>query len=204
MDKLQEDIFTSLNLDFPLWERVFTLAPLIVVGTKEEKGYDLVPKHMAMPLGHVNHFGFICTPWHGTYKKVRKTKAFTVSFPTTNQVVSTSLSASPRLKGISKSESTVNSLPQSKASFVDALLLKNAYLYLECELYKMIDSFEDNSIITGIIKAAHVHHDCLRMSEIDEGEQLYRHPLFAYIAPGQFAKIMDIYMFPFPKDFNKC
>lgn len=203
MDNLQEDLFTSLNLDLPLWERFFTVAPLIVVGTKEDKGYDLAPKHMAMPFGHGNYFGFICTPSHGTYKNVRKTKAFTVSFPTPDQVVSTSLSASPRLKGISKSESTVNALPLSKASIVDAPLLKNAYLYLECELYKIIDGFDDNSIITGTIKAAHVHHDYLRVSEIDEGQQLYRHPLLAYIAPGRFAKIMDTYAFPFPKDFKK-
>lgn len=203
MDKLQEDLFTTLNLNLPLWERFFIVAPLIVVGTKEDKGYDLAPKHMAMPLGQGNYFGFICTPRHGTYKNVKKTKAFTISFPTPDQVVSTSLSASPRLKGISKSEATVNALPLSKAITVDAPLLKNAYLYLECELFKIIDGFDDSSIITGAIKAAHVHHDYLRMTEKDESEQLHRHHLLAYIAQGRFAKITDTYTFPFPKDFKK-
>ena len=203
MDKLREDLFTSLNLDLPLWERFFIVAPLIVVGTKEDEGYDLAPKHMAMPLGHGNFFGFICTPRHGTYQNVKNTKMFTISFPTPDQIVSTSLSASPRLKGISKSERTVNALPLSKAITMDAPLLKNAYLYLECELYKIIDGFDDSSIITGAIKAAHVHNDYLRVSEKDEGEQVHRHPLLAYIAHGRFAKIVDTYSFPFPKDFEK-
>lgn len=203
MDTLHKDRFTSLNLDLPIWDRVFTVAPLVVIGTKEDEGYDLAPKHMAMPLGHGPYFGFVCTPRHGTYQNVKKNKLFTVSFPTPDQIVSTSLSASPRTADISKSEGTVNALPLEKATTMDAPLLKNAYLYLECALYNVIDGFDDNSLITGTIRAAHVRNDYLRMSEKDEGQQLHDHPLLAYIAYGRFAKISETYAFPFPKDFKK-
>lgn len=33
-----------------LWSRVFSVAPLVVVGTREAEGsYDLAPKHLALP-----------------------------------------------------------------------------------------------------------------------------------------------------------
>ncbi|AKA34255.1 flavin reductase family protein [Flagellimonas lutaonensis] len=203
MDTLQQDRFTSLDLDLPLWDRIFTVAPLVVIGTKEDEGYDLAPKHMAMPLGHGLYFGFVCTPRHGTYQNVKKNRAFTVSFPTPDQIVPTSLSASPRTEDISKSEGTVKALPLIKAATIDAPLLRGAYLYLECELYKVIDGFDDNSLVAGTIKAAHINKDYLRMSEKDERQQLHDHPLLAYIAHGRFAKIKDTHVFPFPKDFKK-
>ena len=34
-----------------LWQRVFAVAPLVLVGTKEADHYNFAPKHMAMPLG---------------------------------------------------------------------------------------------------------------------------------------------------------
>ncbi|NNJ88598.1 MAG: flavin reductase, partial [Eudoraea sp.] len=63
--------------------------------------------------------------------------------------------------------------------------------------------FDDNSLIAGKIKAAHVHTDYLRISENDEQEQLKTHPLLAYISHGRFAKISETYNFPFPKDFKR-
>ena len=42
----------TLSVDLPVWDRVFTVNPLVLVGTKEEDGgYDLAPKHMAFPIG---------------------------------------------------------------------------------------------------------------------------------------------------------
>jgi len=59
----------SLDPDQPVWERFFSVSPLIVVGTRDEDGsYDLAPKHMATPLGWDNYFGFVCTPRHHTYR----------------------------------------------------------------------------------------------------------------------------------------
>jgi flavin reductase (DIM6/NTAB) family NADH-FMN oxidoreductase RutF len=203
MDVLQDKSYVSLDTRSPIWDRIFTVAPLVVVGTKEEDGYDLAPKHMATPLGFDNYFGFVCTPRHGTYQNVKKTEEFTVSFPKPDQVTTTSLSASPRTEELAKSQQIIESLPLVKAACMDAPLVKDAYLYLECELFRIIDGFGENSIITGKIKEAYVHNDYLRVSERDDQEQLRNNPLLAYIPYGRFAKIDETYNFPFPKDFKR-
>ncbi|MBT8315709.1 MAG: flavin reductase family protein [Maribacter sp.] len=203
MNILQKDNFTTLDIELPIWDRIFTVAPLVVIGTKEDKGYDLAPKHMATPLGFGNYFGFVCTSRHGTYHNIKAYKEFSVSFPSPEQIVTTSLSSSPRSEEISKSQGIIEALPIVKATLMDVPMIKDAYLYFECELYKIIDGFDDYSIITGLIKAAHVHNDYLRVSEQDEQEQLYQNPLLAYISTGRFAKIADTYSFPFPKDFKR-
>lgn len=203
MDTIRVKNYVSLNTEIPIWDRIFTVAPLIVIGTKEQEGYGLAPKHMATPLGFDNYFGFVCTPRHGTYQNIKKTGEFTVSFPKPDQVTTTSLSASPRTEALTKSQQIVESLPLIKAASMDAPLIKDAYLYLECELFKIIDGFGENSIITGKIKEAYVHNDYLRVSEKDEQEQLKNNPLLAYISYGRFAKIGETYNFPFPKDFKR-
>ena len=50
-----------------LWRAVFSVAPLVLVGTKEGDGYDFAPKHMAMPLGWEGFYCFVCSPRHATY-----------------------------------------------------------------------------------------------------------------------------------------
>ncbi len=200
--QLQEN-YVSLSPLNPIWDRVFTVAPLVIIGTKEESGFDLAPKHMATPLSFGNYFGFVCTPKHHTYHNVKKTGEFTVSFPRPEQIVTTSLSATPRKKGITKSDGIVGALATITAKTMDAPIIKGAYLYLECELFKIIDGFDENSLIAGKIKAAHVHKEYLRISENDEQEQLKKYPLLAYIANGRFAEISETYNFPFPKDFKR-
>ena len=70
----------SLPLDEPVWERFFTVFPLVLVGTREEDGgHDLAPKHLAMPLSWGNWFGFVCTPRHRTYENAVRMGAFTFS-----------------------------------------------------------------------------------------------------------------------------
>ena len=40
-----------IAVDQPIWERFYTVAPLVLVGTLEPDGsHDLAPKHMAMQL----------------------------------------------------------------------------------------------------------------------------------------------------------
>lgn len=202
MNTLQEDSFVALDTNSPIWDSVYTIAPLIIIGTKEKDGYDLAPKHMATPLGFDNYFGFVCTPRHNTYTNVIETREFTVSFPLANQVTMASLSASPRDTAISKSEAVIKALPVVKATSMDAPLIKDAYLYFECGLFKIIDGFANNSIITGRIKKAYVHKNYVRSSDQDEKEQINENPLLAYIAKGRFAKIHETYNFPFPKDFK--
>ena len=73
MDALSRDNYTPLNTSFPIWDQVFTVAPLVVIGTKEGENYDLAPKHMATPVSFNNYFGFTCTPEHSTYQNIKKT-----------------------------------------------------------------------------------------------------------------------------------
>lgn len=192
----------SLDLSLPIWSRFFTVAPLIVVGTKEADGnYDLAPKHMAMPLGWDNYFGFVCTPSHRTYQNIRREQAFTVSFPRPEQVILTSLGATPRCEDDSKPTLTV--LPTFPASVIDSVFLKDAYLFLECKLDRIVDGFGENSLIAGQIVAAYVQPQALRVADRDDRDLLIQAPLLAYLPPGRYAKIEQSFSFPFPQGFQQ-
>ncbi len=192
----------SIETDHPIWERFFTVAPLVVVGSRELDGrYDLAPKHMAMPLGWENYFGFVCTPEHGTYQNILREQVFTVSFPMTDSVLLTSLAASPRCGDSSKP--ILSALETFPAQAVDGELLCRASLFFECELDRIIDGFGINSLITGKIVAAHVLSEALRGDDIDDQEVLAGSPLLAYVSPGRFAKINHSSAFPFPAGFQR-
>ena len=195
--------FESLDTTRPIWSRFYMVAPLAVVGTREGDGYDLAPKHMVMPMGFGNYIGFVCTPEHSTYHNIRATGSFTVSFPTPSQTLITSLSASPRHEEIPKSEQIIGYLPTLKATEADALFLADSYLLLECEHFKTVDGFDQNSLITGRIKKAFVNRRYLRLSDQDPQRMLHENPLLAYIAEGRFARVGDTYHFPFPKGFKR-
>lgn len=203
MKTLPLNKFHKLDTNTPIWNYVFTVAPLVVIGSKENEGYDLAPKHMATPIGFDNYFGFVCTPDHGTYRNIKKTKEFTVSFPISNSIVLTSLTATARCDDMSKSKSIVEAIPTLKATTVDALFVADSYLYLECKLFKIIDGFNKNSLITGKIEAAFVDNNYLKSSEKDEQKQLNDHSLLAYIANGRFAEITKTFNFPYPKNFKR-
>jgi flavin reductase (DIM6/NTAB) family NADH-FMN oxidoreductase RutF len=190
------DELVSLELSLPIWSRFFSVAPLIVVGTREKNGsYDLAPKHMAMPLGWENYFGFVCTPRHRTYQNICREQAFTVSFPRPEQVILTSLGAAPRCEDDSKTTMAV--LPTFPASVIDSVFLKDAYLFLECKLDRIVDGFGENSLIAGQIVAAYVQQQALRISEQDDQDLLLQAPLLAYLPPGRYAKIERSFSFPF-------
>ena len=56
-----------IELDDELWERVFVVSPLVLVGTREPDGrHDLAPKHRVVTLR--GHFGFVCRPSHATWR----------------------------------------------------------------------------------------------------------------------------------------
>jgi flavin reductase (DIM6/NTAB) family NADH-FMN oxidoreductase RutF len=134
----------TLSEDFPIWERVFTVNPLVIVGTREsDGGYDLAPKHMAFPMGWENYFGFVCTPRHNTYHNARREGVFTVSYPRPTQIVLASLAASPREGDGTKP--SVYALPAFPASEVDGVFVEDAYLFLECALDRIVDDFGENS-----------------------------------------------------------
>ena len=185
-----------------LWEQFFTVFPLVIIGSRESDGsYDLAPKHLAMPLSWENHFGFVCTPSHGTYQNIKNTREFTVSYPRPEQIVFTSLTASPRCNDTHKS--IVDVLPTFKATEIDELFIKDAYLYLECRLDRIIDDFGNNSLITGTILKCHVDKAAQRHSDREDNEIIHSNPLLAYIYPGRFARITDSDTLPFPSGFKR-
>lgn len=186
----------SLGADFPVWDRFFQVCPLVVVGTKEPNGdFDLAPKHMAMPMGWGNYFGFVCTPAHATYGNAKREGAFTVSFPRPSQVVLTSLAAAPRCEDDEKpSLALVSTVP---ATVVDGVLVEDAYLHLECETYRVYDDFDANSLITGRIVEAHVTEDAIRRADKDDEDLVFSAPLLAYVSPGRYAEVSHTFAFPF-------
>jgi len=192
----------TLNAETPIWDRFFMVFPLVVIGTRDEDGtYDLAPKHMAMPMGWHNAFGFVCTPRHRTYHNAGREHTFTVSFPRPSQVVIASLTASPRCEDASKP--TLRALPTVRATQVDGVFLEDSYAYLECRLDRIIDGFGANSLITGTIIAAHIDEAALRLQEEDDADLIHQAPLLAYLSPGRFANIRESYAFPFPVDFKR-
>lgn len=196
------DNVIELATDRPIWDRVFGVFPLVIVGSKEEDGrYDLAPKHLAIPLGWGNHFGFVCSPNHTTYHNIRRHGAFTVSYPRPSEVLLASLAAAPRSEDRSKPSLLV--LPTFPARRVDGVLVKGCYLFLECELRDVIDGFGPNSLIVGNVVGAAAHEDALRDAERDEGDQIYRFPLLAYLSPGRLAEIRQSTAFPFPQGFSR-
>ena len=199
MNHSKEEKLVTLDTALPIWSHFYTVAPLAVIGTKEGEGYDLAPKHMITPLGRDNYFGFVCTPMHGTYHNVKKEKVFTVSFPRPNQVVMASLAASPRCGDDHKIKAIVDGLPTFKSEKIDALFVKESYLYLECELEKIIDGFGDFSLIAGKITGAYVSNDSLIISEGDDQKMIYEAPLLAYLPYGRFAEIKNTLLFPIPQ-----
>lgn len=201
MQKYLRGHIRTLETDLPIWERFFTVAPLVLIGTKEKDGYDLAPKHMATPMGWENYFGFVCAPRHHTYQNIKREEVFTVSYPRPTQLVLTSLAAAPRCGDDAKP--SLLALPTFPASQLDGVFVEDAYIFLECRLDRMIDGFGVNSLITGRIVAAHVHEDVLRTSEHDDQELIHAAPLLAYLYPGRIAHIDSSYSFPFPLDFTR-
>ena len=192
----------SLDLDQPIWNRFFMVAPLVVVGTREANGdYDLAPKHRVTPLGDNNYIGFICTPRHHTYQNIVRSQVFTVSFLHANQILSASLAATPRDAADHK-PALVN-LPTVPATVIDGELLEGAALCLECRLCKIVDGFGSNSLIAGKIVAAQVDEAALRESDEDDQDVLLRSPLLAYLYPGRYAQIDTSYSFPFHVGFHQ-
>ena len=189
--------FVTLEVGPEMWDRFFTVSPLVLVGTKEESGdFDLAPKHMAFPMGWEGYFGFVCTPEHNTYWNAKREEAFTVSYPRPTQIVLTSLAASPR-DDDTDCKPSLQAIPTVPAKSVDGVLLSDGYLFLECELVQVVDGFGANSLIIGRIVAAHARPDALRESDSDDQEMIFETPLLAYLHPGRFSEVRQSLPFPF-------
>ena len=184
-----------------LWERTFAVAPLVLVSTKEGDGYDVAPKHMAVPLGWEDYYGFVCSPSHATYRNAASHGAFTVSFPRAEQIVQSSLAGGGRLEtGAKPSLAAVPTIP---ARVVDGRLVAGCAFYLECELNRLVDGFGPNSLVVGRVVAAAAAADALRGAEVDDADLVHRLGLLAYLAPGRFAVVRDSLAFPYTADFRR-
>jgi flavin reductase (DIM6/NTAB) family NADH-FMN oxidoreductase RutF len=196
------DRLIPLPIDQPIWDRFFGVFPLVIVGSKEQEGgYNLAPKHMAMPLGWGNHYCFVCSPQHTTYHNIRRHGAFTVSYPRPSEVLLASLAAAPRCEDQSKPSLLL--LPTRPARQVDGVLVDGCYLFLECTLHSTIDGFGSNSLIVGNVVAATALEAALRDPERDEADQIFECPLLAYLSPGRLAQIRQSMSFPFPAGFSR-
>jgi len=199
----EEQRLIELDVAQPVWDRFFWVAPLVLIGTREpDGGHDLAPKHMAIPIGWDNYYGFVCTPRHSTYSNIQREGVFTVSYPRPSQLVLTSLAASPRC-GEAAEKPALSVLPVFPASTVDGVLLEGGYMFLECHLDRIVDGFGVNSLIIGRIVAARVAADAERVHEGGDQALVHNAPILAYLNPGRFATIEDSLTFPFPAGMQK-
>jgi flavin reductase (DIM6/NTAB) family NADH-FMN oxidoreductase RutF len=184
-----------------LWERVFTVAPLVLIGTSERDGaHDLAPKHQAMPLGWADHYGFVCTPRHRTHANLSRTREFTVSFPQPDQVVAVGQAAAPRIDG---DKLPLMVLPTRPGSVVDAPLVEGAALWLECELERTVAGFGEHELVVGRIVAASAPWWALRSPDVDDAELIAGHPQLVHLSPSRFASVARTHSFPFPAEFTR-
>lgn len=192
----------KLDVARPLWDRFYTIAPLVLIGTQEADGRDnLAPKHMAMPLGWDNYFAFVCTPAHRTYQNIDRSGSFTVSYMRSSQVVTSALAATPRKENDTKPG--LLSLPTFPAEHVDGSFAEDGYLFLACRLERIIDGFGANSLITGIITEAYIREEALRISEREDEDVVRQTQMLAYVSPGRFATIDASLNYPFPAGYRR-
>jgi len=197
------DNIVEINTAVPVWEQFFTVAPLVLIGTRDEDGaLDLAPKHMVTPMGWQNYFGFVCAPSHTTCSNIERTGEFTVSYPKPSQVLVASLAASPRIgeEGVKPVLEFFATFPAQK---VDGEFIADGYLFFECRHFKTVGGFGRNCLVTGEIVAAYADPAFLRHTEGDDQETIHASPLFAYLAPGRFATIDRSNAFPFPEAMKK-
>lgn len=191
-----------LDTGRPIWSQVFLVAPLVLVATREPGGgHDVAPKHMAMPLGWENLFGFVCSPRHATQRNALATGAFTVGFPRPEQVVQISMAAAPREGDATKP--SLSALPTVPARVIDGVLVEGCALQLECELERVVDDLGPNSLIVGRVVAAAADPRALRGDDRDDADVVHEVPLLAYLSPGRFAAVDRSLSFPFPVGFRR-
>jgi flavin reductase (DIM6/NTAB) family NADH-FMN oxidoreductase RutF len=191
-----------LDATVPIWEQFFTVAPLVLIGTRDKDGsLDLAPKHMVTPMGWQNYFGFVCTPRHRTCLNCERAGEFTVSYPKPSQVLFAGLAASPRRRRGDKP--VIDCFRTFPATSVEGEFVEEAYLFFECRHFKTVAGFGENCLVTGEIVRAWADERYLRHTEIDGQETIHDSPLLAYLAPGRFATIERSNAFPFPESMKK-
>lgn len=195
-----EDL-VQISTETPIWERFFTVAPLVLIATKERDRHNIAPKHLAMPIGWENYFGFVCGPSHATYRNLEAHSEFTVSFPGVDRILHATLAAGARRDD--RSKPTLAAVPVFPARKVDGVLVEGCALYLECALERVIDGFGENSVIVGRVVAASAPRAALRGHDVDDADLLHELRPLVYLAPGRLAEVRETHAFPFPVDFRR-
>ena len=204
MSEEQDDKMIELDVEQDIWSRAYTVHSLIIIGSKEEDGnYNFAPKHMAMPLGFSNHFGFIGTPRKSTYRNIQREKVFTVSYPKPSQLTVSSLAATQREDDDSKP--ILDQIPTAPAQEIEGYFVKDSYFQLECKLTECLGKFGEWELIVGEIVAARIDKRTSRKinDSAGEGQLIYNNPLLAYLHPNRFSVIKESNVFPFPKEFKR-
>jgi len=117
---------------------------------------------------------------------VRRQGAFTVSYPHPHQAILASLALPQREDDC---EPLLGALPTFPATRIDGAFLKDGYLFLECELERVVEGFGDHVLVAGRVVAAHAEEEVLRRDGHEDQDLLVRHPLLAYLHAGRFAPI---------------
>ncbi len=190
----------ELDPDTSIWDDVHTVAPLVLVGTKEGDGFDLAPKHLAMPIGWSEYFTFACTPEHHTFTNIEAHPEFTVSYVRPDSVVLLGQSAGERADG---EKLALDLLPTFPAASIDGVHVAGSYLHLECRLDRFVGGFGRHSLIVGRIVRAACDPAVARSPDIDDAELIEDSPLLAFISPNRFASIEHTLSFPFPRGFRR-
>lgn len=181
----------SLELKQPLWSRFFSIAPVVLVGTRNEDGsQDLFTTHCVLPLANPNRFAVLVPPSTPTARNAAREGAFAVSFPRPGQVVEASLAANvgPHPLG--------DQIPTFQAPAIDAPFLEGAYVHLECEVERTLEELAPDVLVLGKVVGAYVDREFRRMAERDDHDLLVKNPLLAFAIPGRIAKVSDTDAFP--------
>jgi flavin reductase (DIM6/NTAB) family NADH-FMN oxidoreductase RutF len=131
---------------------------------------------------------------------VEREGAFTVSFPHHFQVVQAGLAATSREPDGSKP--SLQALPTFRARKIDGVLVHGCYLFLECELDRLVP-FENEALVVGRIVAASAREEALRSPDRDDAELVQRIAPLAYVSPGRFTSVSESRSFPFPARFRR-
>lgn len=192
MTDLPDDLI-SLELDQSIWDRFFTVAPMVVVGTRGVNGsQDLFATHRGFPMGPENLFAFLAAPESGAVVNAVRIGEFGVSFLRPDQVVEASLAASER----ESQHPLLAEIPTFPASRIGSVLVSGAHAHLECRVDRIIEDLGSGVLVMGRVVAAHVDRGARRLSDRDDCDVLANHPLLAFVAPGRFAKIDQTDAFP--------
>ena len=189
-----------LDLDGPALDRVFRVAPLVVVGTQEDDGaVDLAPKHMVMPVGE-RHLAFTCTPDHATMRNTQRTRSFTVSWVSPDHVVAASLAAAPRQHG---DKPSLDGVPTRPATVVAGAVLAGAPLTAECRLVRVVGGFGRWRVVVGEVVHAEADPAAVVTTDEDPHDALARAPVLAYVHPDHVATIDHVDRFPYHVGFRR-